>query len=592
MEMLPQFMHTPLSHKLSKRVKSRPAFIVSIIRLNEGVHETRKTHNWPNQIQLPTFMKPKLSFQPEFSKKLSELKLLEKLLKTFDRAIIKFIDPPLHLSVDPSYILSDNFAPVDELSPTECKVVHGSIPKCLDGVYIRNGPNPRFVPNGPHHYLDGDGMLHSIKISQGLATLCSRYVKTNKYLSEDKARSCVVPNIIGGMQSAGPFIARMALFCARIISGQYDIENGIGVANTNLAFFGGSLYALCESDLPYALKVQENGDIITLGLHDCNGKLSKNMTAHIKIDPETKEAFAFRYWATRPYLTYFHFDANGNKQPDVPIFSMDQPSLTHDLAITKKYAVICDIQLGADPMNLIRGRHVVSIDRAKVPRIGLLPRYAKDESNMKWFDVPGFNIFHAVNAWDEMDDEGNEVVVMVAPNILSMEHFLERVDLIQTSMEKVTINIGTGVVSRQTLSTDNLEFPVINPSYISKKNRYIYAAVCEKTPVKSRMMRTIGVAKLDITLSEPHEYTVASRMYGDNCYGGEPFFVARDPEDLNAGEDDGYLVSYVHNETSGESRFLVMDARSPTLDYVAAVNLPQRVPYGLHGIFIREKDLV
>ena len=399
------------------------------------------------------------------------MSLLDKVLKTLDKAIINFLDPPLHKSIDPSYILSDNFAPVDELSPTECEIVHGLIPLCLDGVYMRIGPNPQFVPNGPHHYLDGDGMVHSIRLTQGRAIFCSRYVKTNKYLFEHQAKSQIVPNVISGMQCLGPFLARVALFAARVALGHYDIGKGIGVANTNLALFGGSLYALCESDLPYAIQVKENGDVITLGQQDFNGGLSLNMTAHPKIDPVTKEAFAFRYWSTRPYMTYFYFDANGNKQPDVPILSMKKPSLTHDLAITQKYAIICDIQLGADPMNLLHGHGLVSVDKTKVPRIGVIGRYAKDDSDMKWFEVPEFNVFHVVNAWDETDEDGNDVVVLVAPNILSMEHFFEQVDLIQTSMEKVTIHFGTGVVSRQTLSIDNLEFPVMNPAYVAKKNK-------------------------------------------------------------------------------------------------------------------------
>ncbi|XP_076939228.1 putative carotenoid cleavage dioxygenase 4, chloroplastic [Bidens hawaiensis] len=515
---------------------------------------------------------------------------LDKVFTTLDKAIIKFLDPPLHPSVDPCYTLTDNFAPVDELSPTECEVIYGSLPRCLDGVYIHNGPNPQFIPNGPQHYLDGDGMAHCVRISRGRASFCSRYVKTNKYLFENQAGSFIVPNVIGGMKGFGPFVARVALFYARVMLGQYDIGKGIGVANTNLAFFGGRLYALCESDLPYELRVKENGDIITVGQHDFKGKLSMNMTAHPKVDPDTKEAFAFRYWATYPYITYFRFDESGKKQTDVPIFSMKGPSLTHDLAITQKYAIICDIQLGAHPMNLIYTGSLLSVDKAKVPRIGVLPRYAGDESEIKWFDAPGFNVFHAVNAWDETDEHGNEVVVLVAPNISPVERFFDRVDLIQASMEKVTIHIGTGVVSRQTMSNDNMEFPVINPAYIAKKNRYVYGAICERTPIQSRMMRAIGVAKIDITASRGNN-TVASRIYGDKWFGGESFFVSRDPVYSSLEEDDGYLVSYVHDESSGESRFLVMDARSPDLDVVAAVKLPQRVPYGLHGVFIKEKDL-
>ncbi|KAM1739086.1 hypothetical protein ACFX11_014837 [Malus domestica] len=80
-------------------------------------------------------------------------------------------------------------------------------------------------------------------------------------------------------------------------------------------------------------------------------------------------------------------------------------------------------------------------------------------------------------------------------------------------------------------------------------------------------------------------------MYGPNCYGGEPFFVAREPENPNVEEDDGYVVSFVHDEKTGESKFLVMDAKSPQLDIVAALKLPRRVPYGFHGLFVKESDL-
>ncbi|KAJ0683603.1 putative oxidoreductase [Helianthus annuus] len=591
MEMLSR-SHTPLLsnayinfHSRTNRFKYRPSFIVSASRTNGEGLERRITRKRRKQESIPMRVNLKAPF-------------LEKIFNILDSAITEFLDPPLHFSVDPAKILLGNCAPVDEKIPTECKVVYGTIPSCLSGVYLRNGPNPQFPPNGPHHYLDGDGMVHCIRISHGRATFCSRYVKTNKYVFENQVGSHAVPNVIGGMHGLGPFIARATLFAARVLFSGYDIGKGIGVANTSLALLGGKLYALCESDIPYAIKIKDDGDIITLGHHDFNGSLSMNMTAHPKIDPATKEAFAFRYWTTRPYLTYFRFDAEGNKQPDVPINSMKHPSLTHDLAITQKYAIICDIQVRACPMNLVRGEPLVGVDPNKVPRIGVLPRYAADESNMKWFEVPGFNIFHAVNAWDETDEEGGEVVVLVAPNIVSVEHFFERaVGQIHGSMEKVRVHLGTGVVSRHIMSTKNLEFPVINPAYIGKKNKYVYAAIfSDQTPSETRMMRASGVVKLDVTaLEEEHEgqneCTMASRMYEDNCFGGEPFFIERDPENLRSEEDDGYVVSYVHDESSGESRFLVMDARSPTLEVVAAVKLPQRVPYGLHGIFIRENDL-
>ncbi|KAJ9556286.1 hypothetical protein OSB04_010900 [Centaurea solstitialis] len=496
------------------------------------------------------------------------------IFNAFDDIINKFIDPPIRDSVDPRYVLSDNFSPVNELPPTECEVSVGTLPSCLDGAYFRNGPNPQYLPRGPYHLFDGDGMLHAIRISKGKATLCSRYVKTYKYNIEKDA----------GFNGLTASAARMAVTAGRFLAGQFDPSNGIGSANTSLAFFGNKLYALGESDLPYAVKLAPDGDIITLGRHDFDGKLFMSMTAHPKIDPVTKEAFAFRYGPMPPFLTFFRVNGNGEKQADIPIFSMTSPSFLHDFAITKNYAIFSEIQIGMSPMEMLGGGSPVSADPGKVSRVGVIPRYAKDESEMKWFKVPGWNNVHSINAWEE--DDG-DTVVMLAPNILSVEHTLERMSLIHASLEKVTINLKTGMVSRHPLSTRNLDFGVINPNFIAVKNRYMYCGVGDPMPKIS------GVVKLDITLSEVdrQECIVASRMFGPGCFGGEPFFVAKEPDNLDADEDDGYVVSYVHDENTGESRFLVMDAKSPTLEIVAAVELPQRVPYGFHGLFVKESDL-
>ncbi|KAI3439747.1 uncharacterized protein J3R85_004391, partial [Psidium guajava] len=411
--------------------------------------------------------KPKYSkshiLSPTSSKKGESLSLPALMFKALDDIIIDFLDPPIKPSLDPRTVLSGNFAPVDELPPTECEVSEGSLPQCLDGAYIRNGPNPQFIPRGAYHLFDGDGMLHSIRISQGRATFCSRYVKTNKYTVERSLGSPVFPNIFSGFS---------------------------------------------------------DGDIETLGRHDFDGMLSMSMTAHPKVDPETGEAYAYKYNPFfPPFLTFFKFDRSGMKHPDMPVLSLSRPPFIHDFAITRKYAVFPDTQMGVNPMGVVLGGSL-------------------------------------------------------------------RLDLVHGLMEKITINLKDGRVSRRRISAMNLDLPVINPAYIGKFSRYVYAGVADPMPKMS------GVVKLDLV---KHEGTggcvVASRNYGLGCYGGEPFFVARDPEHPEAKEDDGYIVSYVHNEKVNESRFLVMDAKSPDLDVVAAVRLPQRVPYGFHGIFVRESDL-
>ncbi|KAG8375216.1 hypothetical protein BUALT_Bualt10G0077300 [Buddleja alternifolia] len=156
------------------------------------------------------------------------------------------------------------------------------------------------------------------------------------------------------------------------------------------------------------------------------------------------------------------------------------------------------------------------------------------------------------------------------------------------SMESLCRNLTwEKSVTRRSTSTASLQFAAINQAYVIKKNRYVYAAV------GAPMRKIAGVVKVDLSLSTATsgECTVARRLYGSGCYGGEPFFVAREPDNPAAEEDDGYLITYMHNENTEESKFLVMDAKSPTLEILAAVKLPQRVPYGFHGIFVPESHL-
>ncbi|KAK4401025.1 putative carotenoid cleavage dioxygenase 4, chloroplastic [Sesamum angolense] len=509
--------------------------------------------------------------------------LLANLFKSLDGFICDFVDPPLRPPTDPKLVLSGNYAPVDELPPTVCEV-EGSLPPCLDGAYIRNGPNPQFIPRGPYHLFDGDGMLHSIRISRGKATFCSRFVKTYKYNVEREFGSPVVINYFSAYTSLLATVARYTVAFGRTLSGQYDVRRGTGNANTSLALFGGKLFALCESDLPYAIKLTSDGDIITLGRDESFGEPLMSMTAHPKVDKETGEAFAFRPSISRPFLTYFRINADGIKQPEVPIFSMAEASLVHDFAITESYAIFPDTQMVINPKEILKGKPPLLVNAEKVTRLGIIPRNAEDESGMMWIEVPGLNMLHISHAWEE---DGGDTVVMVVPNLLPVEHVLEHMDLVHSSMERIEINLKAKTVARRPVSGRDLEFGVVNPAYVGKKTKYIYAA--EGGRVSSRA----GLVKIDLSLSTPNsdDCVVANRLYDPGCYGGEPFFVAREPDNPAAEEDDGYLVIYVHNENTEESKFLVMDAKSPILEIVASVKLPQRVPYGFHGLFVSEDDL-
>jgi hypothetical protein len=53
--------------------------------------------------------------------------------------------------------------------------------------------------------------------------------------------------------------------------------------------------------------------------------------------------------------------------------------------------------------------------------------------------------------------------------------------------------------------------------------------------------------------------------------------------------DEGWLLSYLHDEASARSRFVVLDATDVAAGPVASVALPQRVPHGFHATWVSER---
>ncbi|QDZ22021.1 carotenoid cleavage dioxygenase [Chloropicon primus] len=125
-----------------------------------------------------------------------------------------------------------------------------------------------------------------------------------------------------------------------------------------------------------------------------------------------------------------------------------------------------------------------------------------------------------------------------------------------------------------------LDFPTINPRYLSKRQKYVYLATfCDG-------MKTNGVVKCDV-LCEDGEDRVRGRIhFGSGRFGGECTFV---PRDGGKEEDDGYLTTFVYDDEEEKSFLVVYDAR--TMSEVAEVDVGVRVPYGFHGLWVDEGEM-
>jgi carotenoid cleavage dioxygenase len=74
--------------------------------------------------------------------------------------------------------------------------------------------------------------------------------------------------------------------------------------------------------------------------------------------------------------------------------------------------------------------------------------------------------------------------------------------------------------------------------------------------------------------------TVANLGHGRQA--GEGVFV---PAGATGAEDEGWVLSVVYNALDDSSSLVILDATNFGGDPVATIALPQRVPFGFHGIW-------
>jgi carotenoid cleavage dioxygenase len=453
--------------------------------------------------------------------------------------------------------LEANFAPVhSEIIDDELTVI-GSLPSDLSGMFVRNGPNPQFPPIGQYHWFDGDGMLHGVRIKDGKASYLNRYVQTRGFKTERDEGRAIWTGILGPSGPDNPY-------------GSFK-----NVANTALTWHAGKFLALWEGGAPHAIQLPS---LETVGEYTYNGKLECSFTAHPKIDPVTGEMMFIGYsMFARPFLQYSIVSPEGELLRTVPI-DLPVGVMMHDFAITEHYTIFMDLPVTFRLERMQRGEPGLMFEPTRASRFGILPRHG-DNSSIRWFESPACYVFHTLNAY-ESDDE----VVLVACRMNSTTVLMSDQTPIETEgdiarLYRWRFNLNTGTVREELLDERASEFPRVNEQLLGRPMRYGYAALFCAPP----MPLIEGLIKYDFSNgnSQTHEF-------GAGRYGGEAVFV---PRSGATAEDDGWLMTFVHDEGSGTSELVVVNAQDVTACPVARVIMPQRVPYGFHGAWVCEEQL-
>lgn len=437
--------------------------------------------------------------------------------------------------------LEGPYAPIPgDVTARDLEVI-GELPQELEGRYLRNGPNP-ITPVDPatHHWFVGDAMVHGVRLRDGQAD----------WYRARSVRSTAVSEALGEEPAPG------------------ERHGGSDTANTNVVGMSGRTFALVEAG---ARPVELSYELDTLLHTDLGGTLPNGYTAHPKVDPATGDLHAIAYHWALPHLQYVVMSPDASVRKVEAIEVPDGP-MVHDCSITQRWMVVYDLPVTFDlDIAMGGGTFPYVWNDAHAARVGLLP-LGGSGADVRWFDVAPCYLFHPLNA----HDDGDKVVLDVVRYPRMFDRHRLGPDDGAPLLWRWTIDTVTGAVTEEQLSDQPMEFPRVDERVVGRPHRWAYASEIQRAGDENgfggRLVRVDGKSG-DASVVD----------LGPGHVAGEWVMV---PRHVGAAEDDGWLISLVHDTAADRSELVVLAAAEPSEGPVARVLLPNRVPLGFHGNWV------
>jgi len=486
-------------------------------------------------------------------------------------------------------------------------IIENTIPSDLKGTLYRNGPSI-FERNGvrKNHILDGDGFITALNISDSKATFKGEFVKTSKFIAEE---------------NAGEFLFDTWDFANQNNNiGILSTDNDSNQSSVSVKYIDGTLYTFDESAPPYLIDTNDlsaklapdpfaklylhsahgkkdsvNGDFVNFGIQygDPTAQGLKKLYHYLHISIINKNKIKF----------YKKIELGGilnNNRLDGLYF--------HDFFITKNYIIFNLQPLFSDirsvyPINKEFGEEETSLagsyrwDEKVKNKIVVADRH-NPKADVVVIDTPSTKAWwHSSNAYEE----DNKIIL----DFITYDKF----DFFDKKTNSVA-NIATGSINEKLIGTNDgyptrhiislseksaqtgsytkgtfvsedilnkkfaCEFSTINNAYLTKKNNFFYAAIADNGSLNGIGRFNNKTNNWDGAYLFPKYYT---------C--GEPIFC---PKDNSINEDDGYLISTVHNLKEELSFVAIFDSKNVSKGAVAKVHLNTSLPMRLHGEWVGE----
>ena len=468
-----------------------------------------------------------------------------------------------------------------EVDIEDC-VVQGEIPRTLNGGFYRVGPTLKYTPrDGALGFLAMDGMVQAMIFDNGKATFRNRWVRTPKFLAEEKAGEAI-------FQYEDNWPDWRGMCMGEVVRDNRTSGIQQGNAGVNVVPFGnGEILALSEQGLPpIAL------DPITLetkglvpwarecgrGLVDPPCPEGGTFTAHPKWDADTGELYGWSYWDREPYLTLHFVQADGTVRSrvveDAPYYAN-----LHDVWLTEEF-VVMPFQPFVNTLDRIKqgyGFPVLGWEPDRPIQLAIIPRDL--EGDIRWVtaDFGPEYVMHTMSAntvGDQLILDGP--IFDKAP--FPFEQDLKPGDAFVPFGAGVTgrwtVDLASATCKSERLDDRPVEFPKVDERFYGKGYETGFMTggndLWSLTTVIKRNVKTGNEERYQIERDLPIAVF-------------EPTFAARSAD---APEGDGYLIVPVSRFTENCSEFLIFDTQGIDAGPVATIELPVQIGWTPHGHYM------
>jgi carotenoid cleavage dioxygenase len=349
-------------------------------------------------------------------------------------------------------------------------------------------------------------------------------------------------------------------------------------ADANLFWQAGKVLALAECGLPQQftrhLEPEDFGDGLTVPIAshvhrdpDSGGRILFGLT------PGTEEA--------SPFLRLAEWDASGTTQ-HYQQAELERMTWQHDLGVTA--GRIAFIESPTEWSEDLEGCAVPFRWTPGAPGwVGVLDRAG--DGTVRWARVDPCLVTHVLHAHDDGDavilyvcryevpEEGQPCDLessVVGPDGLGLSLIAGRLPVLERW------RVVGDRVERTQVDDRQLEYPRSDPLLEGRPFRYGYAV--EVAPASNGGVDHLGLLRIDVLKDE-----VTTWNPGQYQRASEPLFVrAVDGQ----GDDEGWLLSVVHDATRAASDLYVLDASSLGRRAQAVIHLPVALPFRSHGEWV------